>query len=414
MPKKSQHAPDKKHCLRLTSDEYIEIQRRRGKEPMGKDEVVKVKGVHVGADEDRAAANESYWKDQYHRLKKDYNILVPGVAAVDRLVENVLDMAPLSYDPAPKNYPKLSPKAKHATPESAMLLLSDTHVGKIIRPEQTLGFSKYNFDVFLSRLKYLEDRITSILLNHTTAPINELVVAILGDMLDGALSHGSEVGQANTLFSQFFGAGHALAQFLRNLATLVPVVRPYTCVGNHTRWQNQRKMPTENRYSNLDQFLYAYVEALTRDIPNIHWNLNEQPYAVFDVEGFTFLAAHGDHWKGGDKAMGVPLHAMARQVNSTTQLFHKHGSPVPQYYVSGHLHREIKLPTGLGDLTVNGGFPGLDGYALDGAFNPVDPTQKFFKVHPKFGKVAEYTIQLKFATEHDTPPYALPPVFACQ
>ena len=413
MPKpNSGHAPDKVHCLRLTTEEYVHLQKLRGKEPMAK---IGDKETHTEPDEARAAANQSYWRDQYRRLKKDYSVLVPAVAAVDRLIEGVTEMAPVSYNPAPKNYPRLSAKAKKSTPESAVLLLSDTHVGKVVKPSQTLGFSSYNFEVFLLRLKYLEERIASILGNHTTAPIKKLVVALLGDMLDGALSHGAEAGQVNTIFNQFFGAGHALAQFLRNLSTIVPEIDIHTCVGNHTRWQNQKKMPTENRYSNLDQFLYAYIAALTKDIPTIKWNLDEQPFAIFDVEGFTFFASHGDHWKGGDKAMGVPLHAMARQVNSTTQLFHKHGSAVPQYYVSGHLHREIKLPTGLGDITVNGGFPGLDNYALDGNFNPVDPTQRFFRMHPKYGKIAEYTIQLKFApTTCDKLPYELPQVFQCK
>ena len=413
MANASQHAPDKKHCIRLTPEEYQNIQQSRGKEPMGKEDKDQPKGLHVGATEDRAAAHQDYWKSQYQRIKKDYAQLIPAVAVVDRLVENVLATAPRSYTTTPRGIPKLTAKMRKATPESAVLLLSDTHVGKVVRSEQTLGFSAYNFQVFLSRLKFLEERVTSIIQDHTTSPLNELVVAMLGDMLDGALSHGAEVGQHNPLFNQFFGAGHALAQFLRNLSTIVPRIRVKTCVGNHTRWQNQRKMPTENRYSNLDQFLYAFVQALTRDIPNIEWSLDQQPFAVFDVEGFTFFASHGDHWRGGDKALGIPLHAMARQVTSTTQLFHKHGAVVPQYYVSGHLHREIKLPTGLGDITVNGGFPGLDGYALTGNFNPVDPTQAFFKVHPTFGKTAQYTLQLKHAPSYSNP-YTMPKDFLCQ
>jgi hypothetical protein len=276
-----------------------------------------------------------------------------------------------------------------------------------------LGFSEYNFPTLLARLKFLETSVLSILKDHTNAPINKLVIAMLGDMLDGALAHGSEAGQVNTLFNQFYQAAHAIAQFLRNLAANVNVIEMETTVGNHTRWQNQKKMPTENRYSNMDMFLYAMIEGLTKDIKNIKWKLTEQPFAIFDVEGFTIHAAHGDHWHGGDKAMGIPLHSMARQVNATTQLFHKHNAPVPDYYVCGHLHRPITLPTGLGDITVNGGFPGLDGYALTGNFNPVDPCQVFFKMHPKFGKTAEYKIQLKHAPS-DQPTYQLPSRFGCQ
>jgi hypothetical protein len=367
--------------------------------------------VHGGADEDRVVANQEFWRSEYQRLRKDYNALLKEVAVVDRLVDLAREMAPTSYLPNPPFLPEAVNTAE--TPESAMLLFGDAHVGKKVDPNQTLGLSEYNFRVFLNRLKYLETRVISILRSHTTAPLDELVVAMLGDMLDGALSHGVEAGQANPLFDQSYSAAHAIAQFLRNLAAFVPILRIKTCVGNHTRWQNQKKMPTENRYSNLDMFLYAHIEALTRDIPNIQWSLDKQPFAVFEVQGFTFFAAHGDHWKGGDKAFGIPVHAMARQVNATTQLMHKYQLAVPHYYVSGHLHREIKIPTGLGDITVNGGFPGLDGYALSGNFNPVDPTQKFFRIHPIYGKGAEYSLALKFAPNYEEAPYNVPTTFVC-
>jgi hypothetical protein len=298
-----------------------------------------------------------------------------------------------------------------STPQSAMLLLSDTHVGKVVLPSQTLGFGVYNFDVYLARMKYLEESILSILENHTTMKIEELVVAMLGDMLDGALDHGVEAGQRNTLFTQFYMAGHATAQFLRVLAAHVPKVRIKTVVGNHPRWKNQHKMPTENRYSNLDMFYYAFVEALTKDIPNIKWSLDAQPFTIFEVQGFTFKAAHGDHWRGGDKALGIPNHAIGRELSTTAQLFAKHRQQAPHYYVSGHLHRDIQLPHALGVVTINGGFPGLDNYSLANNFNPVDPMQFFFFVHPKFGKTAEYRLALKFAEVTDRSPYVLPQAF---
>jgi hypothetical protein len=294
-----------------------------------------------------------------------------------------------------------------STPQSAVLLFSDTHVGKLVTPEQTLGFGKYDFNTFLHRLKYLEESVVSIITNHTTTPIQELVVAMMGDMLDGALNHSAEVGQVHTLFSQYYGAGHAIAQFFRNIAPHFPSVRVHTVVGNHTRWQNQRKMPTDNRFSNLDMFLYALVEALTRDIPNLKWDLNMQPFQLFDVQGFVFKEAHGDHLRGGDKALGIPNHAIGREISITSQLCSKGGRQAPHYYICGHLHRGIQLPHALGEVIINGGFPGLDNYALTENFNPVDPVQRMFFMHPKYGKTAEYMLSLKFAKDGPAP-YSIP------
>ncbi len=362
---------------------------------------------------DKVIADNAYWRNQYRVLETEYKKSLSENVVVDRLIADIKSMAPTSYKALPAGGPVRLSKIERQTPESAVLLLSDTHVGKVVRKEQTLGFSEYNFPTFLARLKYVETTVLSILESHTTAPVDELVLPLLGDMLDGALAHGSEAGQRNVVFNQFYGAAHALALFVRNIASRVPKIRIVTVVGNHTRWGTQKKMPTENRYSNLDMFLYAMIQALTKDIPNVEWTLDEQPFSVFKVQGWTFFASHGDNLKGGDKALGIPSHAMARQMNATTQLFHKHGDAVPHYYVCGHFHRAIQLPTGLGDITVNGGFPGLDGYALDGNFNPVDPTQVFFRVHPKYGKIAEYKLQLKYA-DLSKPNYELPSKFRCE
>lgn len=358
--------------------------------------------------EDKSKADSSYWMEQHRVLKSKYDQALKHGSVTEQLVGLAKNLAPKSYDPFPPY--SILKKSGPGAAQSAILLLSDTHVGQVVTADQTLGFGGYNFEIFLARLKFLEDGVTSILKDHTTTKIDELVICLGGDMIHGALDHGAEAAQHSTLFEQFYGAGHALALFLRNVARVVPRVRVYSTCGNHPRWKSQHKMPTDNRYSNLDLFLAAYVEALTRNIPQISWSLDKQPFTVFDVQGFKFHLSHGDHLRGGDKALGIPNHAVGRAISSTTQLFGKYGETAPHYYLTGHLHRSIVLPHAKGSFIVNGGWPGIDGYGLAGGFSPVDPTQVFFLVHPKFGKTATYDIQLKFAPVGPRP-YVLPETF---
>jgi hypothetical protein len=362
---------------------------------------------------DQERAGNDYWKRQYQEQRAKYEKALKENSAVEQLVRLAVDLAPTSYKLNDSVRELLHRHGGHqGSPQSALLLLSDTHVGQKIPADQTLGYGGYDFATFLARLKYCERAVGSITNDHTTTKLDELVVCLGGDMIHGALNHGAEASQHSTLFEQFYGAAHAIAQFLRNLAHQLPKIRVYCTVGNHPRWSHQHKMPTDNRYSNLDQFLYAYIEALTRDIPTINWNLNKQPFALFDVQGFKFHLSHGDHLKGGDKALGIPNHAVGRMVSSTSQLFGKSQEASPHYFLVGHLHRSIVLPHARGSFIVNGGFPGLDGYGLAGGFSPVDPTQTFFLVHPKFGKTATYDIQLKHAiVDQDIFPYDLPKNF---
>jgi len=686
-------------------------------------------------DEDKEQSKGEHWKREYDSLHLKYEKAVKAASVTETLVDMASDLAPKSYNARPSLVVK---KKSAGSSQSAVLLLTDTHVGQVVDPDQTLGYGGYNFPTFLARLKFLEEGVSSIMRDHTTTKIDELVLCIGGDMIDGALNHGAEAKQKNTLFQQFYGAGHAIAQFIQNLAPQVPKIRIKTVVGNHcvdnlteiftrrgwlsgasvidsdeclgisldgkvawqpiksvvrearvdrmirlknrqfdfrgtehhrfyfrpkgmskmqearwseiadypheieipvagngagsgsgvpdeclelvaavltdgsicvensnvivyqklsneswvqeafeksgleftrrlrerlappeicgrpwkgspvthevsyrltsesartflsltgckkgelpewvwnltrlqferflhtlllgdgtgvntespvlygkskqwlgelqalcalhgwksilgcyqpnntnpnpqyrlslgqtkwvtlgcaalreyesgteetvwcvstesenffcrrggisyftgnTRWQNQHKMPTENRNSNLDHFLSAYVQALTKDIANVEWTLDKQPFAIFDVQGFVFHLSHGDHLRGGDKALGVPNHSVGRMISSTTQLLHKHGQVSPHYYLTGHLHRGIVLPHAKGSFIVNGGFPGLDCYGLMSGFSPVDPAQTFFFVHPKFGKTATYEISLKFAEVGGTPPYEIP------
>lgn len=360
-------------------------------------------------EEDRQAVDESHWRRAHQELAKKYAALLKEQTLVDRLVADVKEVAPVSYKAAPSiSVRKIHTKSK---PQSAVLALSDTHIGAHVEPGQTLTFGKYNFDIFLARLKYLEESVISIVKGHVNAPVPELVVAMLGDMLDGALNHSNECGQLNPMFNQFYAGGHALAQFLRNLAPHFPEVRVYDVVGNHARFQNQHRMPTVNKHSNFDKFLYAFVQSLVRDIPNIKWDLIAQPFQTFEVNGFHFFAGHGETLRGGDKMLGIPNHAVGRLVSTVTQLNNKHDLRAPNYYLFGHLHRNISLPHATGDVIINGGFVGVDGYGLNEMFTPADPMQKLFFVHPQYGKTAAYDISLKFAEETAAAPYDIPGEF---
>lgn len=348
----------------------------------------------------------NYWERRYKELTREHAKALKLASVEDKLVESILAMVPRSYSSNGVRPPAGTSKSKK-TPESYVLMFSDLHGGQTIDPDQTLGFGGYNFDIMAARVAYLENRVSSILKNHVTSPVDELVVVFLGDMLHGSLDHGGEAAQTQTLYSQWFTVGHILAQFLRNLSAQVKI-RIHTVAGNHGRWPSQKKMPTENRYSNLDIFLYRYTQALTRDIENIAWNIDRQPFAVFDVQGFRFHASHGDHLRGGDKALGIPVHAAARQITSTTQLYVKNAKRPPDYYLVGDKHKSIQLPHGMGDILFNGGFPGVDNYSLQGNFVPVDPMQRLFGVHPRYGRTALYDVGLKHATVQIAKYYRLP------
>lgn len=386
------------------------IRNKRKREGLKSPSVVPEKAKPTTLAEDRAKHADNHWKSSCEKLQGKYDKLLAEQTVVDRLVGQIKEIAPRSYSPAPSVY-RTTRRAGGGTAQSAVLMFSDTHIGKSVKPSQTLSFGSYDFATFMARLKYLEESTISIVENHVTTDVPELVIAMLGDMLDGALSHSNEVGQLDPVFNQFYAGAHAIAQFFRNLAAHFPKIRVYDVVGNHTRFQGQHKMPTKNRYSNFDNFLYALVRELVRDIKHIEWEIDPQPYELFDVAGFAFFAAHGDTLRGGDKNLGIPNHAVGRLISTATQMMTKYGKKNPNYYLVGHLHRDIVLPHATGSFMVNGGFPGVDEFGLSSMFTPADPSQKLFFMHPIYGKTATYDISLKFAKVEKTAPYSIPKAF---
>lgn len=356
-------------------------------------------------EEDRQRTSDNLLQEQHEQLQRRYAKALKELSVVDRLVEDIRSLAPKSYSPAPPVPPVVHHKGR---PQSAVVQVSDSHVGLVVKPEQTLGFGGYNWQIFLNRLGYLEEHVIAILRDHVNTGIDRLVVAFGGDMIHGNLQHAAEADQRNTLVAQWMNASHAFAQFLRNLAAHVPVLEVRSVVGNHPRWANQRKMPTVNRNSNLDMFLYGMVQALVSAIGNIEFPLDMQPFAQFSVYDFQFLLAHGDHWRGGDRALGIPAHAIGRELSARSQLFAKAGQPPINYILTGHLHREISIPHANGAVLINGGFPGIDNYGLAENFAPIDPSQRFFLVHPVYGITANYSLALKFATDDEGARYTIP------
>jgi hypothetical protein len=358
--------------------------------------------------EDRVERGNEHWERQHRELSKKYSEAMKELSLVDRLVESARDMAPVSYQALP---PAIPPAVRDAdgTPQSALLHLSDQHVGLVVKPEQTNGMGDYNFGKYLDRLASIEDSVRSILTNHVTVPIEELVIVHGGDLVNGCLDHSAESGQPNTVFAQVFGAAHSTAQFIRNLAPLFPKIRNYCVQGNHGRWKNQSKPPTDNRYSNLDSFGYALISALTRDLPGVEWQIDEQPVADFEVQGHRILALHGDVFRGGDRSsLGLPAHAIGRHLAAQAQLYAKAGRVPPAYVLSAHLHRPWEIPSATGAVLINGGFPGADTYSLAAAFTPADPVQRFLFLHRKFGETATYKLSLKFAIPGAGDRYVIP------
>lgn len=363
--------------------------------------------ANTTVEEDMARRRQMLLAEEAKETVRKYEQVLKQRAVEDRIVGIFADRiapftSPIDLPDLPKN------NIGVGEPNAAVLLLGDTHVGQCVASGQTNGFGDYNPRRYCEKLKYWEEAVLRLLPASGERTVDELHLFLLGDILHGMLNHSAEREDTLLVADQFTLAVWTLHQSLTRIASMVPVMHIYCVVGNHGRWPNQRKMPSTNRYSNLDHLVYSSLHHAmsVRGLSNIRFHLNDAPRQVVKIKDCHVQASHGDHLRGGDKQLAIPVHAIAKEINATSQRRAAASRPAIDYYVCGDKHKPISLPTARGSYIINGAWAGVDEYAMN--FPPAESVQTMFWIHPVLRKTYEYSIKLDFAPRLTDLPYALP------
>ena len=301
--------------------------------------------------------------------------------------------------------PHASAQKEHA--HSAVLLFGDWHLGKVCNPLETEGRATYNVNHAIARLDYLQREVARLLANGP--PIDELVILLCGDIIEGALDHGAEREQTILVGKQFALALSLLSQFIARLAAVVSKVRIHGVSGNHGRLPNQRKMPTVGRESNFDGMIYTALETLfsfqTVNAQSITFDLRDSSRQLIQIKQTWVLLAHGDELRGGEYYVG----GIKKEVYNSVLRYAREGR-IPDLWVTGDKHVSIALPVANGQFIVNGSFPGEDNYSQK--FAPAIPSQTLLWICPHRGKVMQSDIRLDRVPIPTVLPYTLPPLLS--
>lgn len=317
----------------------------------------------------------------------------------DRLVETFRDCISESFVSMHIEPPVMDRRIEH--PCSAVLVLSDFHVGKVVNPRETEHGAKYDPAVFLGRLHQLEQEVQRLV--SQGPPAEELVIFLLGDMLEGSLSHHNEREETLLISEQFALAARVLAQFLGRLSALAPKARILGVAGNHGRWPGQKRMPTVGRSSNLDTLLYQAIEMIMQKagFDHVTWDLREASRQLVSIQNLTVQILHGDELRGGEFCVGglrkEVFHSVLRGAET---------GRVPDLWVLGDKHISVNLPMGAGNVLINGSMVGEDVFGQ--RFSPTVPSQTLFWVCRERGRFLQSEIRVDEAQLPDPLPYDLP------
>ena len=237
---------------------------------------------------------------------------------------------------------------------SLVILLSDNHFGKKT-PE-------FNLEVARQRTLSM---CTEIAASHRATPIDEIVLVLAGDEVEGEDIYANQNGglECPVIF-QAKAACEAYWELALNLReTFQCQVRMQTCPGNHGRMSK-----TADTRSNWDNVVYMMLAQLAEQNPEagISMDLNFDDFTVFPVKGKNLMAYHY-----GTKHLGTP----AMQVKFAGWIL-KHNV---ELLMHGHWH-QWGVETYLGrPMVANGCMCGPDDLAKSMA-KEEPPRQAYFFV----------------------------------
>lgn len=276
-------------------------------------------------------------------------------------------------------------------PETAMLELSDLHVGEKVLKEDVANVTEYNFDIFLERMDNLMQGIAECIdIQRSKIPIDTLDINVLGDMVSGTDIY---LGQARNvdmfLIKQTFeGANAIVHKLLLPCSRLFNKVRVRAVWGNHGRgWGKPGQV---HQKTNFDYITYVFMQETLKNQKNIQFYIAECPlmlYKVPEAPDWNHLLSHGSEVRS---YMSLPYYGMERDHGKYVQLF---GMNVNFLHL-GHFHRACKIDVPYGERIVNGAFTGGSDLSVLRMKTASQPKQLFFGFNNARGITWRYDIQL--------------------
>lgn len=294
-------------------------------------------------------------------------------AGYEDLLANVKDFvqalgdfsSPISKVKATKQLVK--PPIDHEHSEDAVLVISDTHFGDVIRRADTSGFPEYDLTIAGNRMGYIAKKAKMILgLHRAMYKIKRLYIPILGDIGNGDLH---DAPKSNSLFiaPQIHFSYHMLRFLIEDLyqlieAGIIEEIVLLFSVGNHMRMMEDHKMPTKlQAQRTFDWLIYQFVIEKFKGVKGITIKEDMSPFIFENIRGHRYGFNHGMEvgYKNSPEAQAKSISSF---INHSRALFDS-----PTYrahsglegatfdrFVIGDIHVPVSFPRLLSNGSLNG------------------------------------------------------------
>ncbi|NDF13220.1 MAG: hypothetical protein EB060_10470 [Proteobacteria bacterium] len=270
-------------------------------------------------------------------------------------------------------------------PSTAILILTDWHIGQVVKPEKVNGLNEFNLGVAEKRIKRcFQKTLHRLEVARTEAKIDTLVVALLGDFISGAIheelleSDECSPIEASIIVRDYLASGIEFLSKESGCRLVVPCVS-----GNHGRTTKKIRVGTfeENSYEHL---IYHNLARAFAGRKGIDFLISKGLHVDLMLQGrnIRFMHGHAIKYNGGVHGLGVPA---SKAVNA----WNKSKRADVTYFGHWHQFSDNEFWVACGCLV------GYDPYSLFIKAEYQPPTQTFGVINGKYGSVEAKKIFLE-------------------
>lgn len=202
-------------------------------------------------------------------------------------------------------------KRNNSGKTSCVLVLSDFHGEEQVLPETVNYRNEYSLEIAEKRLERTFQKTVMLceFVRHI-AKIDELVVALLGDLMTGHIHDELvETCRLSPTETVVWLEG-LLVSGIQHLMKHVPVkrFRFVTALGNHGRDTHKQRIATESRHS-YEAIIYHHLRKAFPDSAKVSWQIDQSYHHWVDIQGHDVRFHHGHFLKyqGGVGGLTIPV-----------------------------------------------------------------------------------------------------------
>lgn len=309
-------------------------------------------------------------KKQLSDQRREYNKMLARDARADNLAEKLIDAANI----APlEDYSRIFSFSNEKSNKEAVVLLSDWHYGQV----SSNIWNEYNVEICLQRVSKLFDKVSSALREHN---IKTLHIALLGDLINGAIHSSSRVAAEENTCEQLMHVSEIVANFINALSVYVDNINVYSTYGNHARTiQNKNDSIYEDNMERVIPWWLKQRLMNNHKVSVIDSEYHE--FIYFNVCGYNVVCVHGDLDRF--KNIGVTVNTLFSK---------KYGKTIDYTFSGDKHHLEMFEQFGIESALV-GSMCGTDEFANNKRLYS-NPMQTLCIFTPEDGKLCTYNIKL--------------------